>query len=507
MAVPMSINGYPGPGAVRLKFTGGDGRARLLPGTDGFKAVVEVPCLHGEPVLLGEIGAALSQSSLTILIDAAELSVRDIDSLVLAAWLRRNLQGGDGVVLLAISTEAQLTHLQSSNARKQRLRTLDLAGIGARVVGLSAFAAVGLGVAAAWEKGRHAFTARDRSGLAPDSGDAHVPVALLVAILMGPSCATARDRLLRDARKRKRRGSDEAVLRAWVVEQANLARSLAGLFAPFELAVLAREHLQLELAGLADGREMAARILEALGFHAAGTSALGLQAARTHLESIREFVGRQDAPPEFAASLGPQLERVARCMLTCHLRLAFDTTRPLDKLLPRIQPYASRDVFGGTPATKLSLGQLAHGLEAFEAWRQVGEERNAVAKFRSVYGDRGPSPRLLRELVPVRNALAHEQPEPISRRDVMQYLDASSAWLDSLRDDSVGPRLFPALVTVNAIGTDPEAGIGVFRARSVDDEGRKEVLSLSRRIPVNSSWYLYPRTAPVRVDPLLVDAR
>lgn len=483
--------------------------AQLLPAIeDGYAGFVYVPVLHGEPWPLRPVAERLCRPSTILVIPASDALRLGVEPQVLAAWLRGGLTQGGGIVVLAAASELDLatlhtwagrTSAQRPPERGEQLKTA------AKVAGLSTVAALGVAGLAWAERKLAERRAKDRAGLGSFQPHGKTPVSRLAEILLEELPDPRRARLVRDARGRKNRGEELAVVEEWLHGQADLSSVLAGRFAPFELAPLARKHIDLDLHGYDDGREMARQILLGLGFGPTGEQR-GLNAALCQVQALEELQRAGELRPRSVSELGPTLERVTKCMLGFHLRLAFESKRSRDLLYGQIVNSLGEGGQQEAPTRvsldRMSLGQLVHAFENFERWRIAGVERDARERHNALYSGRSPNLSTLRELAALRNSLAHDRPETDPRRIAPQFLERSGRWLKELRDESSGPRLFPALVHVQSVAIEVPGLV----IRGIDDEGQIEVIHADRPLPVDSDWYMLPRSNPTRERPLLVSA-
>jgi len=473
----------------------------------GFSAVVYVPVRYSEPWPLHPIASALSRPGTTLVLPASEALRLEVQPQILAAWLRGGLKAGGGLVLLATESERDLTTLHTWAGRR---RTEHPEGAprpslktAARVAGLGGIAAAALAATAWVEKKVANARAKDTSGLGSFEPHGATAVTRLAELLIEELPPRKLEALERKARSRKNRGTTLAVLEEWLHEHADPSRVLAGQFAPFELAPIALKHLGLNLHGLSDGREMAQQILAALGF-GKGPDGKGLNSALCEVRALGALLTAGELDPRAAVALGPTLELATKCLLGFHLRLAFDSRKPRDVLFKRVvqslgEERSSRDA---SSLDAMTLGSLVHACEDFERWRDRGKEVAARERHAEIYGTRAPDLSALRDLVGLRNELAHHRPGSDPGQVAPRFLQQAERWLVGLRDEASGPRLFPALVRIESVA---RASPGLL-IRGVDDEGRREEIRSDRPLTVGSAWYMVPRTNPVRVRPLLVAA-
>jgi|GEM_PF-5358845 len=480
--------------------------ARLLPAPrNAWAGLVYVPVLHGEPYPLAPVRSVLCRPSMQLVVPASDALRLDVAPRTLAAWLRGGLDSGEGLVVLAANSERDLSKVLSWAGRAARSprppRPQGEAAARAKVLGVGALAAFGLAGAAWVERKIAGARARDTSGLTsfePPGADA---VSGLAALLLEELAPRPRESLVRKARGRRGRGQPLAVVEEWIHAVDDPSRELAGLFAPFELAVIARKRFSLDLHDMDDGREMATRILSELGF-GRQLAQLGLAGAISQVGLLQDRLSAGGMDPREAAALGPTLEQVAKCLLGFHLRLAFRSDRSLDSLYKtHLAPLATNGQ-AKAPSCR-SLGELAHALDEFHRWRTEGPERRARERHADIYAGRVMDRATLSELARMRNALAHhreegEQPAQIAPR----FLSAAAEWLSHLRDEREGARLFPALVSIEKVEATHTGLLGHGR----DDEGREETIRTQQPLLVGSTWYMLPRSNPVRVRPVLVRA-
>jgi len=474
-------------------------QAQRLTAPDGsWAGVIYVPSRHGELFPLAPLRETLAVPDTMIVVDASEALRLEVAPQVLAAWLRGGLKSGGGMVILAAGSERDLAtlHTWAGRAPKKALRqTLEAT---AKVAGLGAVAAMGVAAAAWVDRKVLDVRAKDMRGLGAFRPRGTTAVSRLAEILLEELPEDRRDRLVRTARGRTKRGDPLAVLEEWLHEHPDPARVLASQFAPYELAVLARKHLELDLSGLTDGREMAEQVLSGLGF-STEEEERGLHAALCEVTATRALLMEGRIPPHHVGSLGTTLERVIKCLLSFHLRLAFDSRKPRDELFKRVMRPDSTVTHRLDQRT---LGELLHALEDFEAWRTRGKEREARARHAELFTGRRTDRAGLKELVELRNLFSHDRPGVDRKTLAPAFLDKCEAWLGHLREDVDGLRLFPALVYVESAAVDAPG----YRIEGVDDEGRKETLRLRKPLVVGTSWYMLPRSNPERVRPILVPA-
>lgn len=474
-------------------------QAQQLAVPDGsWAGVIYVPSRHGELFPLAPLRETLAVPDTMIVIDASEALRLEVAPQVLAAWLRGGLRSGGGMVILAAGSEHDLSILHTWAGRAPRRALRDRLEASAKVAGLGAVAALGVAAAAWVDRKVLEVRAKDMTGLGTFKPKGSTAVSRLAELLLAEVSGADQERLIRTARGRTGRGEPLAVLEEWLYEHPDPARILVDQFAPYELAVLGRKHLDLDMSGLTDGREMAETLLGALGF-TSRPSEWGLNAALCEVQAMRALLVEGRIKPHHVGSLGTDLERVTKCLLAFHLRLAFDSRRPRDELFKRIQrPGASMS----EQLDQRSLGQLVHALEDFETWRISGPHREARERHESVYAGRRTDRAGLAKLRELRNLLSHDRPDVDRAALAPEFLNRAEAWLRHLREEVDGPRLFPALVFVESVAV----GATGFVVKGVDDEGRPEEIRSSKPLPVGTSWYMVPRSNPVRVRPLLVRA-
>jgi hypothetical protein len=482
---------------------------KLLPCPGGgFSAIVYVPVRFGEPWPLSPIAATLCRPGTTLVLSASDAMRLEVDPQILAAWLRGGLKTGSGLVVLATANERDLTTLHTWAGRERTEHPASAARpslkTAAKVAGLGGIAAAALAATAWVEKKVADARAQDTRGLGSFEPRGATAVTRLAELLMEELPPRKLAALERKARGRKNRGATLAVLEEWLHEHPDPSRVLAGQFAPFELAPIGLKHLGLNLHGLSDGREMAQRILAALGF-GKGPDGQGLNSALCEVRRVGARLTAGQLGPRAAVTVGPTLEFATKCMLGFHLRLAFDSRKPRDALFKRVmqslgEGRSSRGAVSSLDA--MSLGSLVHACEDFERWRDHGKEVAARERHAAIYGTRAPDLGALRELVGLRNELAHHRPGSDPGQVAPRFLQQTERWLTGLRDEASGPRFFPALVRIESVSL---ASSGLL-IRGVDDEGRREEIRSDLPLTVGSAWYMVPRTNPVRVRPLLVPA-
>ena len=505
----------------------------VLPGADGwFRRVVSAP-LSESGVLAGVSAArrGIGAAPLLVALDDA-LSV-GADLAALLSLLRSGLGTGSGDVLLLASTADVLEQLGAHEGpgtttdtakRGPSLRDMTMAAgalsaavsplaplghalrLGALIgqskgaqkaavlaAGATLAAAAGAaGMAFASERSRAGGEATGAHGIGNFRPDYETPVSRLASLMLEELEAGKRSDLIRVARTRKARGSDEAVVEEWLYEQPDLAAVLAGQFAPFELSVVARKRWNKELDGTDGGRRLAERVLSYLGLTTEGDSP-GLAPAAKRLAVLSKGLRAGNIEPRAVGGVvGPLLERVGKDLLQFHLRLAFQSGQSLTRLAKRLDGVELRG--GG-----FSLGAIDHSLRAFDLWRERAADGNAGDRHRELYSDRAVHLDPLPALVRRRNELSHDRGGDLAEI-ASEILKDAQQWLHSLREEAAGPRLYPAVVEVESVSMSGRA----FRAMGLDDEGRPEELLLGRSLAVGSRWFMVPRSNPKRVSPLLI---
>jgi hypothetical protein len=505
----------------------------VLPGADGwFLRVVSAP-LSGPGVMAGisEARRGLGTAPLIVALDDA-LSV-GVALHSLLALFRTGLAAGNGNVLLLAPSADVLKRLsadagqaatddaaKSSGGLVGMARTAGaftaavppLAPLGqalrlGALIGQSkgaqkaallaagatfAAAAGAAGMAFASEQSRSRDEAENARGIGKFRPDCETPVSRLASLMLEELEAGPRSNLIRAARTRKARGSDEAVVEEWLYEQPDLAAVLAGRFAPFELSVIARKRWNKELNGADSGRRLAESILSCLGLTTEGDSA-GLAPVLKRIGVLSEGLQSGSIDPRAVGGvLGPALERVGKDLLRFHLRLAFQNEQSLPRLVKKLEGV-------DPPGGRFSLGTIDHALKAFDRWRAPATNRGAGSRHRELYGDRSLHLPPLPELVRRRNELSHDRGGDLAEI-AREFLQDAERWVRSLREEKAGPRLYPAVVEVESVSKSGSA----FRALGLDDEGRPEELLLDHSLAPGSRWFMVPRSNPKRVSPLLI---
>ena len=522
--------------AVRARWVDARGRSGgghiAISGTSGwFDSLVAIPVqppgLSNAPLV-----DARKLNVGSIVVAASDALARNVPAESLFEWLKAGLRGGRGQVILAVDTplaQSQLTaaaivvHAQSSvpapgeraGSAGRVLRTVPgLSGVGAALqvasalqrrgppapaTALAGALVAGAGLAtAAWLSSRGKPAAAGAAhGIGTFTPSGETPVSRLASLLLAELKPRQRDALIEKASRPGVRGEPMARVEEWLYEQGDPAKVLAGMFAPFELDLIMRRRFGPAPTGLPDGRDLARQILAKLGFSSRG-EARGLHPALQRAKALRTALEQDRVTPQgLGGELGGLLEQVGKSLLTFHLRVAVGSTEAAEELLSEIGHDPQR-------WSEMTLGGIGKSLSFFDRWRHGAPENPARAHHRGLFGERELGGRRFRSFAASRNKLVHhrEAREDLSRV-ARQLAEDAVEWLLGLRAESEGPRLFPAVVRVESVEHDAH---GSLLTRARDDEGKAEQLRTDDQKDIGTSWYMVPRSNPVRVRPLLVSA-
>ena len=295
------------------------------------------------------------------------------------------------------------------------------------------------------------------------------------------------------------RGSDDARLLEHCVVMSDPAKLVAEEFSRAELGDLVEEMSGKAPPSGAGNPELAAQILERLGFPRA--SEVPPEGLRTALERIRAWRRDLDvtAPSRevlvgTVAAAATELERLLQIFIRFLCRVADDASP--EEYFRRAGAFGPRDELGAC-----SIGKLISLLES------LGKDLSSRPSFSLAVdlGVRRLTPRDLR-IAELRNAFAHyrEDMDQLSVSDLRAKargaLDEAIRLLEYLGDPE--HRVFPHVVVIEAIHLD-RWGRRKIEARS--DE-RAERLFTNSDVRPGQVYFMHPLTNPLRVDPILASA-
>ncbi len=295
------------------------------------------------------------------------------------------------------------------------------------------------------------------------------------------------------------RGSDDARLLEHCVVMSDPAKLVAEEFSRAELGDLVEEMTGKAPSPSAANAELAAQVLERLGFPRA--SDVPPEGLRTALERIRAWRRDLDVTASSrevlvgtVAAAATELERLLQIFIRFLCRVADDASP--EEYFRRAGAFGPRDELGAC-----SIGKLISLLES------LGKDLSSRPSFSLAVdlGVRRLTPKDLR-IAELRNAFAHyrEDMDQLSVSDLRAKargaLDEAIRLLEYLGDPE--HRVFPHVVVIEAIHLD-RWGRRKIEARS--DE-RAERLFTNSDVRPGQVYFMHPLTNPLRVDPILASA-
>lgn len=319
------------------------------------------------------------------------------------------------------------------------------------------------------------------------------PVGRLADLLIEALDQESLAQLQREARSGDRVGEDREVLVEHLLE-LDPREPLQYLTLPRLRELAAAHGLSEELPGQ---ERCACAILERLGFTVArpvvGLGQYQRQVADQHARARLAPAHASDA----AVEAGKLLERATKQLLTFHCRWAFDGE-------PDTVAH-QRGWLGTTESIhRLPLGKLFELAGRLDAQFERDDEEPG-RRFQQLFGRQKLAPP--RELASHRNVCAHdrkegrEATEAERRKAAASFLEGALQWLAHLGEEP--RRLFPQVIQIRGEQVD-EWGRRTYVA--VGDRGEAERLHVAEAHTVGATYFMYPRSNPVRVFPLLVRA-
>ena len=243
------------------------------------------------------------------------------------------------------------------------------------------------------------------------------------------------------------------------------------------------------------------RILEHLGFTIC-TTPTGLAHFDDSLRELRGKVRRARDSTTVAGAIaegGALVERLLKLLLKFHIRHAFEGEP--DAVLKELEVLEA-----GRKFTTSSLGALLYFVLQVDTMVHGDLHPGPRARHQQLFGDRRILYDKSTEIAALRNQFAHDRDEisAMSVSDARQRADkffgATEKWILHLQE---APRLLPMVVSVTEIRTDRW---GRRMVTCDTEEGVEEILFTDVQLELGERYFMYPKSNPVRVFPMLVPA-